>query len=352
MIRAKTTVLSSLEQFPIWEEDFKTAAKTRGLWKYIRVDDRVPWPEAPVVPELRNFDTQKRANPRIGELTAADQADYNEAMARYDRALREQKERNATITELAQWMRNTVSEHYRFTYMKSHCNIEKWYDDLRKLRGTVSGALKFKYRNEYEAFIANSSQHYIKDLTKWCDQWSEKISKAKEAGAGVTDSYEMMIDVRTALQATRPFWTASFSSIHSSEIRLNKLEYTTVANELRQEAVYMEATKTQNTGRTDRGNGRGTYSKKRTYGERTEAQEDNPNVQDCIVCYGRHKIDNCWFVFPDLRPEGRTINKAIKRIAQQRIQNEPAVKSAIKRAKGSRRQAKRPRSEEEAPGED
>ena len=54
--------------------------------------------------------------------------------------------------------------------MRYYQTIDQWYDNLVKLSDIARKAFKYKYKNEYEAFINATAGKPIKNLTKWTDQ--------------------------------------------------------------------------------------------------------------------------------------------------------------------------------------
>ncbi|KAI1818865.1 hypothetical protein F4861DRAFT_544678 [Xylaria intraflava] len=203
------------------------------------------------------------------------------------------------------------------------------------------------------------------------------------------------MDLDRALRSTHPGWTTAFRNKHSHEIALNTLRHQDIATELRQEATILGASRPNSGkvvrggafstfgtssdqeepeepdehtdeerprgGRSGRGRGARGRSESRPRGRgnsrkssrnpsskrpradtRTESEKESPNVADCIVCFGRHAIDRCWFVFPELRRPEWNINKQIERLALLRMDTEEEVKRAVKTAR-ERRKEKRVR---------
>ncbi|KAI1827725.1 hypothetical protein F4861DRAFT_535930 [Xylaria intraflava] len=372
------------------------AARGRDLWEYLAPEgDRAAWPARPVAPVLGEYPLLAGVvpgNATLNGLTQAGRTLYLAAEQHYDALLKRHTAHRTKVNELSEWMRKTVHPSYRLTHMPADQPIERWYDNLRELGAITQRALKFQYRNEYEAFIGKSSSKKIGDLSKWTDDWLQKVTKAHNAGAEVTEAFKLVTDLERALRNTHPNWTTAFRNSHSAEIATNTLRYQTIATELRQEATILTVSRPGGSGRVVKGGAFNTFSPgsdaesedqasqsdadasrgnrqerrargrpdNRTRGKsqqrkprsavskrprqdtRTDTERENPNHTDCIVCFGRHPIDRCWFVFPELRKEDWSPIPQIEKLALDRMERLEEVKKAVKAAQ-KRRKEKRVR---------
>ncbi|KAI1144881.1 hypothetical protein F4825DRAFT_291314 [Nemania diffusa] len=404
MATSTAITFHSPDDFHLWEEDFIAGARSRDLWTYlVPGPTRAPWPERPSAPAMAEF-AGANADPlgiSIIELTTPQRTLYLAAEQSYDTAMKHYNAHRTKLTELTEWMRKTVHPNYRLTHMKANETIDKWYDKLRELGTIARQVLKFKYKQEYENFIHSTATKPIKDLAKWTDEWLNKITKADAEGADVTEPFKLITDLERALRTTHPAWTAGFRNAHSAEIISSTLSYHTIASELRREAVVLNVIKTggklvrggafpafqeeqdkdepANQERRDRqgqsrqerrererrsdsrrgrqrrdiqGSSRSDSRKRPRADTRTENEKENPNVTDCIVCYGRHPVAKCWFAFPEDKPDDWILNTTIERIAKLRLNTDEAVKRAVERAKQQRREKKPKKNELKAAEEE
>ncbi|KAI1825231.1 hypothetical protein F4861DRAFT_538138, partial [Xylaria intraflava] len=247
MSKPTTIVFNSPDDFPLWEEDFVAGARSRDIWEFLSPgEERVPWPTRPTAPRPGQFPLLAHVEPETAtytDLSAAGRAQFQVAEERYDTLLKRYAAHRVRVTELSEWMRKTVHPDLKLTHMPASQSIDQWYDNLRELGGIAQRALKFKYKNEYELFITNSSNKKIKDLAKWTDDWLNKVTKAHNAGAEVTESFKLVTDLERALRTTHSGWTTAFRGKHSHEIAANTLRYQTIATELRQEATILGASR-------------------------------------------------------------------------------------------------------------
>ncbi|KAI0448340.1 hypothetical protein F5B21DRAFT_522498 [Xylaria acuta] len=390
MQKSTTTTLNYPEDFPLWEQDFIAGARSRDLWEYIRPgDERAPWPTRPSAPVMSDYSMSANVEPLeavLTDLTATGRSQYTTAEQLYDAALKQYVAHRSKVTELTEWMRKTVHPNYRLTHMDADKTIDQWYDKLKELGDLARRVLKFKYKNEYEAFINATVGKPVKNLLHWTDEWLNKVTKAHADTTDDTESFKLITDLEKALRNTVPSWTIAFRSRHIDAITNNTLSYLTVANELRQEATVLSVTRYtgklvkggafatfESSGDTDEhssnaeedpprlsrrerrahdrkpanhrghqlrnqgGSSRSTSTKRPRADTRTESELENPNVADCIVCYGRHSITSCWFVFPELLPKGWKHNKTNERIAKLRMATEESVIQAVERARKQKR---------------
>ncbi|KAI1819648.1 hypothetical protein F4861DRAFT_543729 [Xylaria intraflava] len=393
---------NSPDDFHLWEQDFGAVARSKNLWKHLMPGpEREPWPVLPpplkigAFPLRSNVQDWERAT--FLELTDAGRVQYGQFEQHYEGLRRKHRELQKDVSEVSQWMRKTVSPEYRLTHLPMDQTIDQWYDNLRTLGEITQRAQKFQYKNEYEAFITKSSGKRIPNLAKWSDEWLQRITKAHNAGAEVTEPFKLVTDLDRALRSSHPSWATAFRTNHSMAIANNTLDYRTIATELRQEAAVLNVNKSSSSNRVVRGGafntlqppgsggesdyrasdtedeapkggrqrkprGRADSSKKKGASNqgkgspkpqrgaskrpraetRTEAEQENPNHTDCIVCYGRHSIDRCWYVFPELRNTSWKLNEQIEKLAHTRMAEIREVMAAVKAAR-ERRKGKRVR---------
>ncbi|KAI0433109.1 hypothetical protein F5Y09DRAFT_299674 [Xylaria sp. FL1042] len=256
-------------------------------------------------------------------------------------------------------MRKTVHSNYRMTHMKADQRLDQWYDNLRELQGVSGKLLKFKYQAEYQAFINAAEGKRINELAKWSDEWLTKVTRVYSQGLKIY-AFELITDLTKALQRSYPEWITTFRASHSEEITEDTLRYQDIATAMRREAIVLGMARSQPKGSRGFAPG-GSFNtftpggeqedanepdsddderlprqgtkRRRANTTRTQAEQENPNVSDCPICFGRHPATICWYAFPELRPDDWRPNPATERLARQRMRDDESAKRAYKRAR-------------------
>ncbi|KAI1430532.1 hypothetical protein GGR50DRAFT_698930 [Xylaria sp. CBS 124048] len=363
-------ILHSPGDFSKWEVVLKGKAGLSQIWEHLRPEQREPWPPRPEAPRFADF-PHNQANRRreigLQDLTEEGHRLYASANSAYQVQLNGYNSHRKAVKEVGDWMLMSIADDYREAYIDQGETIDVWYDKIRALGETARRALMFQYKIEYETYINAAVGKVIKDFPKWIDEWAKKVARAQTAGADLQDSFRLVTDLERALLATAPSSVSSFRAAHSTEIGNNTLSLDTISSELRQEAVVIQSAR--KTTRTVRGGAFNTFEpgeqeeeapassggyqgshhqrrmrggrasssvpRKRSHSDtRTESERDNPNVRDCIVCFGRHPIRRCWYVFPKIAPHyWYGGNKREATLVEDRMKNNEEVKKAVEQAR-------------------
>ncbi|RYC64030.1 hypothetical protein CHU98_g2148 [Xylaria longipes] len=307
-----TATFTSPDDFPQWEEDLISGARSRDLWDYMNPENRSPWPTRPRAPVISQYPLIANAEPltaTFADLTPAGRTYFLTAEDRYARALRQYEAYRTKATELTEWMRKS------------------WYDNLRELGSTTRQVLKFKYFNEYKQFIAKAIGYRVTDLARWTEEWLNK-----------NELYGVPIQTGTVATALRQEAAALSASRMPKERPYNSafaigdpdgVELPDSPEESAHEEPDDDDKGEDYTNEDDDDLYEAIPPRSSTKRPRADTDTD----EECPICYGKHPATSCWYAFRRLCPEGWEPDPTYERIATSRLGNDEVAKRAWKRAR-------------------
>lgn len=302
------------------------------------------------------------ANPLIttADLTADGFRTFQMDWTIYQATKKDYIQQVEEVKRLKQWILKTVSLHYQETACDPIQPITQWYQALKTQAGISDDEALHNAREAYR-LATKPLLRAPKDLIKWSESWEQAIATARRKGVPeALNTKTWLYDFLDAVKPILSHWVTSYKLSKSAQLTLT---YRAVANDFREEVRQLtkaripagnriakgsfgpsfaakEGHTTYQEDASDsevepgsdggeqndqkRGSGPGGGKRKRkasstiySGGKKPKNGPKAPGTEPkngpkapgsaktaCPGCGQFHRLNKCWYIFPELAPEG------------------------------------------------
>ncbi|KAL1996476.1 hypothetical protein VTN49DRAFT_8076 [Thermomyces lanuginosus] len=228
-------------------------------------------------PDLGNILHQSRPLSII-DLSPEGQTAYNAAVRHYNTQITLYKQQREYITQLLEWVRETVEPSLYDLTCKSEHDIHVWYENLKERAGIKKTEEARQAKQQYEQAV-KPLRHRPRDMLAWIRIWESALLKAQDTGI-------------PGLQ---------------------------------------ESQQNQELNETNEGTSDSTARK------RPRQVNKRPDIE-CPACTGRHALKDCWYARPEIRPPNAKIDKAKEALVTLRLQTDEELRRQVEMLRRQARQ--------------
>lgn len=329
----------------------------------------------------------------IADLTTDGFRTFQMTWTVYQAAKKDYVQQTERVERLKQWMLKTISTHYQRTSCKPTNSIQDWYTALKTQAGTSDDDTIDDAREAYQ--LAVKPLHRVpKDLIKWSEQWEHAVSTAQDKGVGEALRIKSWFtDFINAVQPIMGSWITSYEMLQRPSIKQLTLTYREVAHDFRKEVrrqtkarvpagnrvakgsfgpsfaatkdgkkAYQEDASDseiepgsdggeQINGRKRRGgsgpkDGERLSKRPRAVGTANLPEGKRPKQRPkkvsgtasttCPCCGQFHRLEKCYYAFPDLAPDGFVEREHVRMRAKEAL-TDPDLQEEVEKLKNQRR---------------
>lgn len=298
------------------------------------------------------------------ELTTEERSRYQYDWTVFTYLAKEYKEHQSAVKELTTWTLSTVSYTLQQTCCIEQQGLDIWYQNLQQTGIVYEENLLPDARERYQKAVVALTK-LPKSFENWITEW--EISMAEGTKLGVSDTtlaIHWAPDLAKALKQIMNIWATNFVTLNKDKINKNRLNFREVAGDLRRHWKIMQPTKAsiiskgafptfgendqieeepeeskdKDKGDKGKNQGKGKKSKrqkqqKRKRQEESDSDSEPQTRQVCEACFCRHKLENCFYIFPNSAPKDWKPFKTFKRMVENRQKEDQGLIRKIKQIK-------------------
>ena len=357
----KRVPLNTLQQWDDWSDIFKRRAVISQVWEIVQPGSIEPFPQRPEYPE-RPIPPRAVSGRGVTEAASAayEQAikSYPLELAEYRERLKDIKEQESAIRELATLIVDTVSPELQRTHCFDGGNIREWYTNLESACSSTTFQKKEKAIQKYKELV--DTRQKIKNPLEWLTKWevvmAESIKKNVAMATTPASWFNDLIDVLTPCDES---FINAYKITIGDALEDETLNFRTVANKLK---WHFSKKAAHNTRRVAKGtfgptfaepeneddesaeppaidsiapsssdpnkknskrSRRATQSNNRSNSKRRKQDDDDQSDsrRSCKGCDGWHDIAKCYYVFPSKAPTRWKPNPTLQQAVAERIKD-------------------------------
>ena len=376
-------ILRKPRDWDSWSNAFKSRAVAADFWQYIdpTADPKPAYTAKPQLPDPTKYD--KRAvrlgaatrgsaaatGPQVreeeaidpegrpqnmGEMTSASRAAFQGDLTLYQIRQKLYEAERKAEKDLKQYIEETVAaEIYRIA-CEPEQPIATWFSNLKQQAGLSDRQEKAEIRDQYLEVIKPLTKA-PKDPEKWATQWEATLALAKAKQVeGAQQPTSWFLDLLKATAAWLPEWTLAFRLAKETAVFEGECSYREVANDLRkaiQTALQQRKPKV----------GKGAFpafaGQEAPELQNNEDKESDPKGHKrtrsegkklaCPACNKPHRLEKCYYVFPQLAPRGFRLAKKTQDEVAEKLQEDDQLREEVEKLKGKKQKQKGGQAEQE-----
>lgn len=367
------TKLTGPETWKVWNKRFINEATAKEIWDLIDPESNTKgqFQERPVKPVPADYpkllippaagtrassssDTA-RATPlpeqvepqgkpaNVNEMTTAGRELYRQDLANYHFDWRQYKEERAQISALTDWISKTVDDGIYDDNCTPGETLDVWYANLKDRAGTDELEERRQALDRYYAAVKPLTRK-PRDILAWLANWEKALNEVIRAGVpGTKESSLWWPQFQTALQSVGyDTWATVYAITNRAAINNNQLTTKQLVKDFRADfrendsqprtiakgafATFAgQPADQEDSGQEGSQRGLGPGPAQRT-GKRKYTGGSKPS---CPACDGRHTLEDCWSVRPEIRPDGKKPATLAAKRAQERMQQDPELRQRV-----------------------
>ena len=333
-------ILSRSEDWEKWFRQLRGHVD-KDIWAFLDPDvneeDEEEPMEKPVKPSLRDYNHNAIT---FANLSQAQQKAYEAARGFYNHDLREYNRQQDLLREARSYIQSTVSI-AKQTHLDPSKTEREWIlalrDDTAPPDGYMLDKMRERYTNLLKAFKSNK-------IHPWLDEWEVIMLDCIKYDLPEIQRGLWLKDLARLFKPISEFCYEQFRKDATDEDKSDPTHFRTVARELR------EKYEQQKGGRTMRGSAfPATFGddedehqasedekpsqkgRKRPGSQQDEKGSKKPATQ-CSGCELKgHKLRDCWYIFEDLKPEGRRLSAQRSNKVKKALTDNEALKKEVEK---------------------
>lgn len=339
-LTATTTkiILSKTEDWEKWFRQLRGHVD-KDIWAFLdpdvdEADEEEPM-EKPVKPSLREYNPNATT---FANLSQNQQKAFETARQFYNHDLREYNRQQDLLREARSYIQSTVSI-TKQTHLSPELTEREWILALMEDTAPPEGYMLDKTRERYNTLLKGFRANKIHP---WLDEWEALMLDCIKYQLPEIQRGLWLKDLARLFKPISEFCYEQFRKDATNEDKSDPTQFRNVARELREKFE-------QQKGRTYRGT-----AFPATFGDDEEDEQSAAEASDqkgrkrpgtqqgardskkpatqCSGCELKgHKLRDCWYIFENLKPEGRRLSAArIKKVKKALIDNEALKKEVEK----------------------
>ncbi|KAL2141318.1 hypothetical protein VTI28DRAFT_2552 [Corynascus sepedonium] len=357
------TKLTGPETWKVWNKRFINEASAKEIWDLIdpASKSKGQFQERPVKPEPADYpkllippaagtrasSETARATPlpeqvdpngkpaNVNEMTAAGKELYRQDVANYQFSWRQYKEERAQVSALTAWISKTVDDGIYNATCTPGKTLDVWYANLKERAGISELEDQRRTLERYFATVKPLARK-PKDVLAWLATWEEALNEVIQADVpGLKSSSLWWPQFHMAIKSIGyDAWSTAYAVANEATINNNELTTQQVVKSFREQTreddslprtIAKGAFATLDGQTPDQGDGSQRGPAQRT-GKR---KYTGGSKSGCPACDGRHTLEDCWSVLPEIRPANRKPAMAVEKRAHERMQQNPELRQRV-----------------------
>jgi len=361
------TKLTGPETWKVWNTRFINEATAKQIWDLIdpASDTKGQFQPRPVEPVPANYpklmippaagtrasSETARATPlpeqvepygkpaNISEMTSLGRELYRQDVANFQFNWRRYKDERDQVSHIAAWISKTVDDDIYAATCTPGKTLDVWYAHLKERAGTNELEERRRALERYYAAVKPLTRK-PKDILVWLATWETALNEAIQAEVpGIKDSSLWWSQFQTAIKSIGyDTWSTAYAVTNQATINNNKLTTQQLVKDFREHNIESDA--------RPRTIAKGAFV---AYAGQTSDQEDSSqrgpaprtskrrytggSTSGCPACDGRHTLEDCWSVRPEIRPANKKPAKAAEKRARERIQQDSELRQRVEQLK-------------------
>ena len=344
-------ILSKAEDWEKWFRQLRGHVD-RDIWAYldpdVDEDDEEEPMEKPAKPRFSDYNPNATT---FANLSQNQQKAYEAARQFYNHDLREYNRQQDLLREARSYIQSTVSI-AKQTHLSPELTEREWLLALKDDTAPPEGYMLDKTRDRYNTFLKGFS---AKKIHQWLDEWEALMLDCIKYDLPEIQRGLWLKDLARLFKPISEFCYEQFRKDAADEDKSDPIQFRTVARELR------EKFEQQKGGRTMRGSAfQATFGDdedehsatdddetkqssakdkgKKRPGSQREAKDSNK--KPAIKCAGcelkGHKLRDCWYIFDDLKTEGKRLSAYRARQVKKALTDNEALKKEVEKLRAEK----------------
>jgi hypothetical protein len=363
---AKTIIYAQQSDWDAWKNQFLRRAKDLRLWGYIDPINKTEWPVEPAEPALADYplrappqsqgtvaantptsSQEDRIPTSTLDLTEAGRNAYNDAISLYKERKADYRRFESNREKLTAWVYDTVTPEVQEQYCNHEDTLREWYKNLMQANMPYEINRKTTLMEEYYNHLSNIKKS-ARTLPMWIQGWKTHMARGIRHGVSACTDVNVwcndLIKATQSLAVTAP-WGQNVALNKRQDILTGKISYLEIIADL-------EAFVSSQASVPDRHIKRGAFPA--FHGEDHDKPEDRAPTQTeddphhrggrrgrgyrggnkfarteggsrarCKACLQGHKLEDCFYVFPEMAYSKWTPVEGITKMVQDNLKEEP-----------------------------
>lgn len=297
-------ILNRQEDWHDWYEQLRNLVHPE-IWPFIDPDQDEELLEKPTMPEAGDINEDAE---NYLALTQAQRALFDKVFKHYEAKKKGYTDQQIYLQQARTILVNTVGPSLTHT-IKSTKSVRECLTDITTSMRPQTSFMNKLIKEDYNKLLK-------KQFTKtWLDDWEAVMAKAIEYNVSVTQEATWLIDLSEKLQPIDSFWAKTLQRDADNDLT-NPQRFREVARQLKnglktpqnprvtrgkafpmlQDSSTDEATSPNTTAGGPKG-------KRKRESDSEASKPGKKSRSKCPACGKGHQLNNCWYIFEDLREE-------------------------------------------------
>jgi len=313
-----SVILSRPTDWDEWIEIVKTKAMGNKIWEYVdpsTLKDNLSILNEPTIPRAGDVNPQK---PTVDKLDANELEELKLLRYDYKRQIAAYERKDAALGSLRSFIQETISR----AYLPYTFKCDTPYDMLTALKTRVAPtdqARKMELIKRYRKLVkAPKSQ----DIYIWLQEWEKVYTECKELNLPDVDDNRSLFDFLNAISTISP----EFANVWIVNIQEREDAGTPLPDLYKIIELY------RNNQRLIKVKEPPSYGAFPASYQGKPADPDKPRKSICL-CGVEHQFPDCPYLIQSIRPEDWKPDPDIEKQIEEKINNNPRLKTKIKYAR-------------------